>query len=478
MSLAPAFPRPASPESRRTIALLLVLTALAAILAGTAVPPLYAAAAVVAATFVAVAAWSPRLGLYVLVVYAEIVAGLVKILAGGSYVAAGVVDVASLVVLTAAFLRFGLPALRTVLDKLILLFVVLVPLMAVLNPAAPGGLQLAGGIRTLILYLPFYFVARALIPTRSDEHRLSGLLVGGAAALGLLSGLQYVMGPTWSQAHHLATRVVLDWGATGGGYRPSSIFPLPGVAGMFFAAVLVVNAAVLLRPEGRHRGRYLLTALPIALGLVVSGQRAALLGCGLALLVLAAIARSRPLLGIVLLASAGMVAAAVVGAGNSPISRVTGGTTGNNTHSTETRLKTWTSVADQLPAFPFGHGPGYTGSSAYRFGSRVGANPRIVSDNYWVKQLWEIGVLGALWYTAMLALAGLTALRALRRGSAAGGCIALAVGGLVAQQASASWFTNALDPSPYNLIFWLFLGLVRLPAREEARADAASAAQA
>jgi len=432
----------------------------------------------VAASFVAVAAWSPRVALYVLVVYAEVVAGLVKILAGGSYVAAGVVDVAAVVVLAAAFVRFGLPVLRTPLDKLMLLFVVLVPVMALLNPAAPGGLQLAGGMRTLILYLPFYFVGRALLPSRADEHRLAALLLGGAAALGLLSGLQYAMGPTWSQDHHLATRVVLDWGATAGGYRPSSIFPLPGVAGMFFAAMLVINAAVLLRPEGRSRGSYFVAALPIALGLVVSGQRAALLGCGFAMLVLVVLTRSRLLLGIVLLASAGMVAAAVVGAGSSPLSRVTGGTAGNNTHSTQTRLKTWTQVAEQLPTFPFGHGPGYTGSSAYRFGSRVGANPRIVSDNYWVKQLWEIGVLGVLWYTAVLALAAMTAWRALRRSGPAGGCIALGVCGLIAQQASASWFTNALDPSPYNLIFWLFLGLVRLPSRDGAAGSPATTAPA
>ena len=38
----------------------------------------------------------------------------------------------------------------------------------------------------------------------------------------------------------------------------------------------------------------------------------------------------------------------------------------------------------------------------------------MVSDNYWVKQLWEMGILGALWYTAVLALAALAALRLFR----------------------------------------------------------------
>jgi hypothetical protein len=448
--------------------MLLLLTGMAAILAGSTLPTLYAAAGLAGAAFVGVVAWSPRVGLYLLAVYAEVAAGFVKILAGGSYLAAGLVDVMSVVVLVAAVIHFGRPSLRTALDKLIVLFILLVPLMAVLNPAAPGGLQLAGGIRTLILYLPFYFVARALVPTRRDEHRLVAVLLAGAAGLGVISAIQYVMGPDWSQSHHLATRVVLDWGATAGGYRPSSMFPLPGVAGMFFAAMLVLNTAVLLRPEGRYRGRYILTALPIAFGLMASGQRAALLGCGFAMVVLAVLTRSRRLVGVLLLATAALVAAAVVGVGPSPVGRVTTGLSGKNTASTESRLKTWTSVVQQLPTFPFGHGPGYTGSSAYRFGSRVGATPRIVSDNYWVKQLWEIGVLGVVWYTAVLALAAIAGLRAYRMRRATSGAVALAACGLIAQQASASWFTNALDPSPYNLIFWLFLGLIRAPSEEDA----------
>ena len=207
------------------------------------------------------------------------------------------------------------------------------------------------------------------------------------------------------------------------------MFPLPGVAGMFFAAMLVLNTAVLLRPEGRYRGRYILTALPIVFGLMASGQRAALLGCGFAMLVLAILTRSRRLVGVLLLATAALVASAVIGVGPS---RVTSGVAGNNAHSTQTRFKTWTSVAEQLPTFPFGHGPGYTGSSAYRFGSRVGATPRVVSDNYWVKQLWEMGILGALWYTAVLALAALAALRLFRAARPESGAVALAVCGLIA----------------------------------------------
>src|SRR5205823_12053219 len=87
------------------------------------------------------------------------------------------------------------------------------------------------------------------------------------------------------------------------------------------------------------------------------------------------------------------------------------------------------------------------------------------SDNYWVKQLWELGVLGAVWYTAFLVVAARAAIAAFRRAPAlVGAAMPLAVVGLLAQQAAAAWFTNTLDPSPYNLIFWLLLGLIRTPA--------------
>jgi hypothetical protein len=235
---------------------------------------------------------------------------------------------------------------------------------------------------------------------------------------------------------------------------------------MFFAAMLVVNVALLMRPDGRSVRMYALTLLPIGFGLMASGQRAAILGCGCAMLVLAWAGRSQALVGAVLIAASLALAVSVVGGGgSSPVARVSAGVSGSSTHSTETRLHTWTSVARQLPSYPFGHGPGYTGSSAFRFGSRTGANHRITSDNYWVKELWEMGVLGALWYTAFLAVAFLTALRLLRtRAIGFDEAMLLTVLGLIAQQVGASWFTNSLDPSPYNLIFWSLLGLIHAPA--------------
>ena len=99
----------------------------------------------------------------------------------------------------------------------------------------------------------------------------------------------------------------------------------------------------------------------------------------------------------------------------------------------------------------------------------------MVSDNYWIKQLWEMGLLGAIWYTALLVVAIRLALHRFRHETDRwGSLLPLVVFGVLVQQAAASLFTNSLDPSPYNLLFWLLLGLLRTPPRpERARVPAA-----
>jgi hypothetical protein len=235
---------------------------------------------------------------------------------------------------------------------------------------------------------------------------------------------------------------------------------------MVFAALLVINVALLLRPQGRSYTLLVLTLLPIAFGLFASGQRAAMLGAGLAMVMLGVVTRSRVLIGLVLICGALVLGASVLSSGGGAVGRVSSVSGPSSTSSTSSRLHTWTSVVRQIPLFPFGHGPGYTGSSALRFGSRTGATPRVVSDNYWVKQLWEMGLLGAIWYTAMLVVAIRLALHRMRyQTDQWGTLLPLVVFGVLVQQAAASFFTNSLDPSPYNLLFWLLLGLLRTPPR-------------
>lgn len=465
---SPADQQDRRPVSHPALGALLVLAAIAVLTVGTHIPGKWSLAVLLAAGFVALAAARPREALMATVLYAEVVAGLVKNFEQGSTASAAIPDVMAVIVLLAAVARFGVEWPRTALDWLVALFVVLVVLMAVVNPAAPHGVQLLGGVRTLILYLPFYFLARELVPTRAREHvLLTGIVIGGGV-LGVISFLQYVMGPTWSQQHHLATRVVLGFSSSGGTFRPPSLFPLPGVAGMVFAALLVINVALLIRPQGRAYRLLILTLLPNAFGLFASGQRAAILGAGLAMVLFGVVTRSRILIGTVLICGALALGASVLSSGGGAVGRVSSVSGSGSTSSTSSRVHTWTSVIRQIPVFPFGHGPGYTGSSALRFGSRTGATPRVVSDNYWIKQLWEMGLLGALWYTALLIVAiRLSLHRFWHQTDRWGSLLPLVVFGVLVQQAAASFFTNSLDPSPYNLLFWLLLGLLRTPPRPD-----------
>jgi len=456
------------PVSHPALGGLLVLTAIAVLMAGTHIPSKWALAVLLGAGFVALAAARPREALMATVLYAEVVAGLVKNIEQGSTASAAIPDAMAAIVLVAAVARFGVVWPKTTLDWLVALFIALVVLMALVNPAAPHGVQLLGGVRTLVLYLPFYFLARDLVPTRARERLLLTTIVVGGAVLGVVSMVQYVMGPTWSQQHHLTTRVVLGFSSSGGAFRPPSLFPLPGVAGMVFAALLVINVALLMRPQGRSYRLLILTLLPIAFGLFASGQRAAMLGAGLALVLLGVVTRSRILIGTVLICGALALGASVLSGGGGAVGRVSSVSGASSTSSTSSRFHTWSSVIRQIPVFPFGHGPGYTGSSALRFGSRTGATPRVVSDNYWIKQLWEMGLLGALWYTALLIVAIRLALHRFKYETDRWGTLLpLVMFGLLVQQAAASLFTNSLDPSPYNLLFWLLLGLLRTPPRPD-----------
>jgi hypothetical protein len=412
---------------------------------------------------------SPQLGLLVLVCYVEIVAGLVKNWTGGSTLAAASVDGLALVLLAAGLVRFGVPAVRTTLDRLLLLFVVLVLVMAVANPNSPHGLQLLGGVRTLALYVPFYFYARYFAPTGKAQLRLIVLIVVGAAVLGMVSVIQDVIGPASSVRLHLLNHATFDFATTHGGFRPASLLPLPNVAGIFFAASSLLALAVILRPGETARLPFLL-ALPWTLaGMALSGQRTAIGAFMVALLVMAVLARSTFTIGLVLVVVAVVLESSLLSLNSVAIQRVTQVGTTSSVRSTESRLRTWNNVLAQLPSFPLGHGPGYTGSSAYRFGSTTGPTSYAIrSDNYFVKLLWELGIPGALWYVTFAIAIATAAILAAIRGTGGnyqfGGLfpwLSLGVAGMVIQQGVAANFTNVLDPSPYNLLFWTLLGLVR-----------------
>src|SRR5262249_37895341 len=112
--------------------------------------------------FVATIRW-PLFVVFGLVTFDATVEQLLKIYHPGSATVPAVSDALAVVALCALAVKYGLPKPRTFLDVVIMAFVSLVALMALLNPLAPHGLQLAGGVRTLALYPVFYFYGGRLL---------------------------------------------------------------------------------------------------------------------------------------------------------------------------------------------------------------------------------------------------------------------------------------------------------------------------
>jgi hypothetical protein len=405
-----------------------------------------------------------------LLVFDATAAPLLKIYFPGSTAVPAASDVLAVCLILALASRFGIPKVYSLLDVLVSIFIALVFVTAVMNPLAPRGLQLVGGVRTLALYPVFYFYGSNIFRF-TPARRLYSLCALLAVLLGSISIVQAVAGPAWAVSHHLLARVVRDWTTAGGNLRPSSLLPLPGVAGVLFGALGIVLFTTFAYRSVRPPIPRKLAALGFLMalaGLVLSGQRAAVVGFVVGVITIVLVARSRPLAGIVLLSAGVIIFAASLAPSVLSSQRVTDVTAVRSTSSVDNRYATWREVIRQLPSYPLGHGPGYTGSAATRYGGGTSSFANATTDNYWVKMLWELGVPGALWYTAFLGAAVASVYREVRAGANAAveTYLPLAALGLVAQQACAAAFNNVLDPLPYSLLFWLILGLVRPTGNE------------
>jgi hypothetical protein len=400
-----------------------------------------------------------------LIAFDSTVAQLLKIYRPGSTVVTALSDVLAAILLIALAVIYGRPRIASFLDVMVAAFVGLVAVMALLNPVAPHGTQLAAGVRTLALYPLFYFYGGAILNGAPIKrfYTLCGVL---AILLGAVSIAEAIMGPAWSVNHHLLAHVVRDWTTAGGSLRPSSLLPLPGVAGVIFGAltlILMTPFAVPYQesPISRRLAGVGLTAA--AIGLILSGQRAATLGVVVGLTAVLIYRRSRRLTGAVMVILSVGVLAAAISPSVLSTQRVTDVTASRSSSSVQIRYSNWTEVVRQLPTYPLGHGPGYTGSAATRFGGGTSSVNNATTDNYWMKMSWELGIPGVIWYTAFIVVAAVAAVTRLRRQSSRQGetCIYFAILGLVFQQAVVAGFSNVLDPLPYALLFWVILGCVR-----------------
>jgi O-antigen ligase len=417
----------------------------------------------------------PGLAVAVLIFYGGVVSGFLKTYAPNSTVVVASADALAAVLIVVSLWKGRLHRPFSAIHYVVGAFVLLVLGLGVLNPLAPHGLQLIGGVRTEILYPCLFFVAAGCLESKSERLQfLNGVLVT-TAVLGLISVIQYAAGPTWSIDHHLAQHIIRDYATSAGAFRPASLLAVPGVAGSLLGCGALIATLTILRPLSAstftRRAAYAALIFGVA-GLAVSGQRSGNVGFAVGLVVMFVFIRSRLLLAATAMAVGGLIIVVLIVPSVNPYHRVTTVAGQESARSVDLRVATWRHVLDQLPSYPFGHGPGYTGSAATRFGDTgVAVLNNVVTDNVWIKLLYETGIPGALWYAALIITAVVVGIREARRQSWWG--ILLLV--LIAQQLVTGFFGNVLDPVPYTVIFWSVLGLVAAssrPGRETERVQA------
>jgi hypothetical protein len=421
------------------------------------------------------AAERPGLAVAVLVFYGGVVSGFLKTYSPNSTVVVASADGLAAVLVGVSLWRGRLQRPFTVVHYVVAAFIVLVLGLAVLNPLSPHGLQLIGGVRTEILYPCLFFVAAGCLATRADRLQFLNAVLITTAILGVVSVAQYIGGPNWSIAHHLAQRVTRDYATSAGAFRPASLLAVPGVAGSLFGCGALIATLTILRPLSAstftRRAAYAALVFGVA-GLAVSGQRSGNIGFAVGLVVMFIFIRSRVLLAATAMAIGLLIMVALVLPSVNPYHRVTTVSGQQSARSLDLRVATWRHVLTQMPDFPFGHGPGYTGSAATRFGDAgAAALNNVVTDNVWIKLLYETGIPGALWYAALIVTAVAVGIREARRQSWWGILLLVMIG----QQLVTGFFGNVLDPVPYTVVFWSVLGLVAAssrPGRETERVQA------
>ncbi len=453
--------------------------------------------------------WLGRRLLTAIVIFAYLsIEGLLKLLSNYNRIVHVGIDIIVLSVATAWVLdaivmrRTRLPRLPWV--PLILAYAAWI-VLEVFNPYSPGLLPSLAAFKTHLTMIPLYFIGAALIREKRDLVvflvALSALaLVPYAAAI-----LQYVAGP--QSVLDLSPRFwqnisfYHEW-------RPFGTSAVPGGASVFAFLLTPLALLLLIAPEQKPRVRYL-AALSIALAtgtFIVSGVRQMILGCVLAILVMAALqltrGRSRGIVAVIFVGAVGAAAYLGIQTYLTPIST-------QNVKKYVQAPEIWRqrNVVDRLltmtntglyfearqgaPAaiwyrmvhYPFGAGLGRTGSGAGAFMAQINADPRSAdierevgwSDNFYADEIVEAGIPGVVMWTTMLLGFIAAAIRLARRArDPLIASAAAAIAGLFFTYFIISWGSQPLLSNPTLAYFWFLAGVLvalrRLDAEPEVEA--------
>jgi hypothetical protein len=447
--------------------------------------------------------WLGRRPLTAVVIFAYLsVEGLLKLLSNYNRVVHVGIDIIVLSVAAAWIVnavvtrRARLPRLPWV--PLILAYAAWI-VLEVFNPYSPGLIPSLAAFKTHLTMIPLYFIGAALVRDKRGVIVMLAALSAIALVPYAAAILQYVAGP--QSVLDLSPRFwqnisfYHEW-------RPFGTSAVPGGASVFAFLLTPLALLLLIAPGQTRRLRYLAGA-SIALAtatFIVSGVRQMILGCALAILVMAALqlsrGRSRGLVAVIFVGLVGAGAYLGIQAYLTPIStanvkKYAGAPDIWRQRNVVDRLLTMTNTGLYLEArqgapaaiwyraqrYPFGAGLGRTGSGAGAFMAEIKADPRSAdierevgwSDNFYADEIVEAGLPGlVIWTTILLGLTAGAVRLARRARDPLVASAAAAIAGLFFTYFVISWGSQPLLSNPTLAYFWFLAGLLAALRRLDA----------
>ena len=300
--------------------------------------------------------------------------------------------------------------------------------------------------------------------TRRDRDHLVSVFVLMAIVTALIGLWQQVVGQSYLHDLGYAYGDTIRF-TSGLTMRSFSTFNLPFPFGFYLMLAILIALPMSLAEPRRLRSKIFFVSLPVlVLALLYTFVRGAFLGLAIGLLYLAFHRYKYLVYGIPLV----LVAALFIPSGAALTSAVF------SSSSLQERTLSWGDRLDLFAENPFGTGIGTTGAAAEKAAKLNFQNPDLtyVPDNTFLKEMFELGILG-LWMLVLMGVAMFIAIRRTERRStgidrdflsgAAAQLLAIAMASLVA---------TYLELVPMDQLFWVMIAIAATMEPQTLRAPA------
>jgi hypothetical protein len=337
------------------------------------------------------------------------------------------------------------------------------------------------GLKLDFIYLTVAFAAWRCPLNAKDRDRFVSILMGVGLITAAYGIAQQVIGHKRLNELGYAYNTLLRF--NGGFLRSISTFDLPFSFGFFLMMVIVICLPVALSDLSRWRNQMFVVLSPLlVVGLLTSIVRAAALGLAVGLLYIG-FRRFRSVFAVLI--PLGLVALFFI-PGSSAVKAL-------SSDSTKARSANWTENLNAILDHPLGLGVGETGAAKARsygqtpeqqaaaFGIDLSQPDTDVytpvlggvgvyqPDNYYIKTVIELGLLG-LWFLIRVLIGAFRESRRLERSTnPADAALGIGITAYLAAAAFAMFFSTYLELFPMDFYFWLLLGITAATARETGR---------